>query len=214
MLSAPTAGRTRRDDIVSKLIHGEVDGERLSEIDFDLFFLLLSVAGNETTRNAIAHGMATFLENPEAYQAMVDDPSIIEATAVDEVLRYASPVMYFRRNVTQEMEYKGHRIQAGDKVSLWFISANRDEAVFDDPHTFDIHRSPNPHVAFGGGGPHHCIGAHLARMEMKLLFEELVARAPRIEKLGEPTRLRSNFINGLKHLPVRLVPAEERASVV
>ena len=193
-----------RDDIVSKLIHGEVDGEKLSEMDFDLFFLLLSVAGNETTRNALAHGMNALLDNPAQYQAMVDDPSIIEATALDEVLRWASPVMYFRRNVSQDTEYKGHQLRQGDKISIWFISANRDETVFDNPYDFDIFRNPNPHVAFGGGGPHHCLGVHLAKMEMKVLFEELVARAPRIDKLAEPARLRSNFINGLKHLPVQL----------
>ncbi len=192
-----------RDDIVSKLIHGEVDGERLSETDFDLFFLLLAVAGNETTRNALSHGLAALLDNPEQYAALVDDPSIIDRTAIDEVLRWGTPVMYFRRNVTEDLDYKGHRLAAGDKVGLWFISANRDEEVFDDPYVFDIHRSPNPHVAFGGGGPHHCIGTHLARMEMKVLFEEFVNRAPRLEKLGEPARLRSNFINGIKHLPIR-----------
>jgi cholest-4-en-3-one 26-monooxygenase len=201
-----------RDDIVSKLIHGEVDGERLSEMDFDLFFLLLAVAGNETTRNALSHGMAALLDNPDAYRALVDEPSIIGTTAVDEVLRYASPVMYFRRNLTEDLDYKGHHIAAGDKVSLWFISANRDERVFDDPHAFDVARDPNPHVAFGGGGPHHCLGVHLARMEMKVLFEELVARVPQVDKLGEPVRLRSNFINGLKHLPIRLVPAKHRVS--
>ncbi len=194
-----------RDDIVSRLIHGEVDGEKLSEMDFDLFFLLLAVAGNETTRNALSHGMAALLDHPEAYQAMVDDPSIIGTTVIDEVLRWGSPVMYFRRNMTEDMDYKGHHIKVGDKVSLWYMSANRDERVFDDPYTFDIHRDPNPHVAFGGGGPHHCIGSHLAKMEMKVLFEELVARVPRIEKLGEPDRLRSSFINGIKHLPVQLV---------
>ena len=193
-----------RDDIVSKLIHGEVDGERLSETDFDLFFLLLAVAGNETTRNALSHGLAALLQNPEQYAALVDDPSIIESTAVDEVLRYGTPVMYFRRNVTKDLDYKGHHIAAGDKVSLWYISANRDEEVFADPYSFDIHRNPNPHVAFGGGGPHHCIGTHLARMEMKVLFEEFVKRAPRIEQLAEPSRLRSNFINGIKHLPIRV----------
>ena len=164
-------------------------------------------------RNALSHGLAALLDNPQAYQELVDDPSIIGETAIDEVLRYGSPVMYFRRNVTQDMEYKGHHIAAGDKVSLWYISANRDERVFDDPYTFDIHRNPNPHVAFGGGGPHHCIGTHLARMEMKVLFEELVARVPRIEKLAEPSRLRSNFINGIKHLPVQLVTAKQPASV-
>ena len=199
-----------RDDIVSKLIHGDVDGESLSETDFDLFFLLLSVAGNETTRNALSHGMAALLQSPQQYQEMVDEPSIIGSTAVDEVLRWGSPVMYFRRNVTEDMDYKGHHIAAGDKVSLWYISANRDESVFENPYTFDIHRNPNPHVAFGGGGPHHCIGTHLARMEMKVLFEELVARVPRIEQLAEPSRLRSNFINGLKHLPVQLVAAPGR----
>ena len=193
-----------RDDIVSKLIHGEVDGEKLSETDFDLFFLLLAVAGNETTRNALSHGLAALLNAPEQYQAIVDDPAIIDATGVDEVLRYGSPVMYFRRNTTQDLDYKGHHIAAGDKISLWYISANRDETVFEDPHSFNVHRNPNPHVAFGGGGPHHCIGTHLARLEMKVLFEELVARAPRIDKLAEPSRLRSNFINGLKHLPVHL----------
>ena len=134
-----------RDDIVSKLIHGEVDGERLSETDFDLFFLLLAVAGNETTRNALSHGLAALLDNPEQYQEIVDDPSIIEATGVDEVLRYGSPVMYFRRNVTEDLDYKDHHIAKGDKVSLWFISANYDERVFDNPRAFDIHRDPNPH---------------------------------------------------------------------
>ena len=193
-----------RDDIVSKLIHGEVDGEQLSETDFDLFFLLLAVAGNETTRNALSHGLAALLQNPEQYQALVDDPSIIDTTGVDEVLRVGTPVMYFRRNVTEDLDYKGHHIAAGDKVSLWYISANRDEEVFDDPYSFNIHRNPNPHVAFGGGGPHHCIGTHLARMEMKVLFEEFVKRAPRIEQLAEPSRLRSNFINGIKHLPIRV----------
>lgn len=202
-----------REDIVSTLIHGEVDGECLSEMDFDLFFLLLAVAGNETTRNALSHGMAALLEDPVSYSALVDDPALIETTVIDEVLRYGCPVMYFRRNLTQDMEYKGHQLKAGEKASLWYISANRDERVFDDPHRFDIHRSPNPHVAFGGGGPHHCLGAHLARMEMKVLFEELVARVPRIESLGPPTRLRSNFINGIKHLPLQFVPAQRPVTV-
>lgn len=202
-----------RDDIVSKLIHGEVEGEKLSEMDFDLFFMLLAVAGNETTRNVLSHGFNAFLDNPQAYQDIVDDPSLIEATAMDEVLRFGTPVMYFRRNMTEDMEYKGHSIREGDKVALYYISANYDERVFADPMKFDIHRSPNPHVAFGGGGPHHCLGSHLAQMEMKVLFEELVARAPQIEKLGEPDRLRSNFINGIKHLPVRLEPAKRPASI-
>ena len=194
-----------RDDIVSRLIHGEVDGDRLSEMDFDLFFMLLAVAGNETTRNALSHGMAALLANPSQFELLAANPSIMGGTGGDEVLRHASPVMYFRRNVTKDFEYKGHHIAEGDKVSIWFIAANHDEDVFDSPSTFDLTRDPNPHVAFGGGGPHHCLGAHLARLEIKVLFEELVARVSRVEALGEPVRLRSNFINGIKHLPVRLV---------
>lgn len=193
-----------RDDIVSTLIHSEVDGDRLSEMDFNLFFLLLSVAGNETTRNAMSHGMAALLEHPEQYQMMVEDPDVIP-TAIEEILRWASPVMYFRRNATKDLEYKGHQIREGDKISLWYISANRDEDVFDRPHTFDITRDPNPHIAFGGGGPHFCLGANLARMEMKIIFEELTRRVPKVESLQSPDRLRSNFINGIKHLPVQLI---------
>ena len=196
-----------RDDIVSKLIHGEVEGEKLSEMDFNLFFMLLSVAGNETTRNAMAHGMAALLDNPDQYQMLVDDPSLVDK-AIEEILRWASPVMYFRRNITEDVEYKGQQLKDGDKISLWYISANRDETVFDDPFRFDILRDPNEHIAFGGGGPHHCLGANLARMELKVLFEELVQRVPRMEKLGEPERLRSYFINGIKHLPVRMVASQ------
>jgi cholest-4-en-3-one 26-monooxygenase len=195
-----------RDDIVSTLIHSEVDGDHLSEMDFNLFFLLLSVAGNETTRNAMSHGMLALLENPSQYQMLVDDPSRVEL-AIEEILRWASPVMYFRRNITRDTTYKGHKFEEGDKIALYYISANRDEAVFDDPSVFDITRDPNPHIAFGGGGPHFCLGANLARMEMKVLFEELVRRAPRVEQHGAPERLRSNFLNGIKHLPVRLIPS-------
>jgi cholest-4-en-3-one 26-monooxygenase len=192
-----------RQDIISALIHGEVDGDKLSETDFNLFFLLLAVAGNETTRNAMSHGMHALLAHPDQYQAMVDDPSLVDS-AVEEILRWASPVMYFRRNITHDLEYKGQQLREGDKITLWYISANRDEDVFDDPFRFDILRDPNPHIAFGGGGPHHCLGANLARMEMQVLFNALVRRAPRVDQLGEPERLRSNFINGLKHLPVQL----------
>ena len=195
---------TPRSDIVSNLIHSVVDGDQLSEMDFCQFFLLLSVAGNETTRNAISHGMAAFLEFPDQYRMLVEDPALID-TAIDEILRWATPVMFFRRNVTVDTDYKGHQLKEGDKVGLFYISANRDETVFEDPYRFDITRSPNPHIAFGGGGPHFCLGAQLARMEMKLLFQELISRAPRVEQLGEPERLRSNFINGIKHLPVQLI---------
>jgi cholest-4-en-3-one 26-monooxygenase len=193
-------------DIVSNLVNSVIDGDQLSDMDFNLFFLLLSVAGNETTRNAISHGMAALLDHPDQYRMLVEDPSLMDG-AIEEILRWASPVMFFRRNITEDTTYAGHELKEGDKVSLWYISANRDETVFDDPYRFDITRDPNPHIAFGGGGPHFCLGANLARMEMKLLFSELTSRAPHIEKLGEPERLRSNFINGIKHLPVRLTGA-------
>ena len=196
-----------KDDIVTTLLSAEVDGDQLSEMDFNLFFLLLAVAGNETTRNAIAHGMHALLHNPEQYAELVADPSGLIDSATEEILRWASPVMYFRRNVTKDTEIRGQEIKAGEKVAIYYVSANRDEDVFDDPFRFDIHRDPNPHVAFGGGGPHFCLGANLARMEIRLLFEELARRVPRIEALGDADRLRSNFIGGIKHLPVRLQTA-------
>jgi cholest-4-en-3-one 26-monooxygenase len=192
-----------QDDIISALLSSEVDGESLSDMDFNLFFLLLSVAGNETTRNAIAHGMNAFLENPEQYDRLASDPQKYIAGATEEILRWASPVMYFRRNATKDFQLRDQTIKAGDKISLWYISANRDEDVFVDPFRFDIEREPNNHVAFGGGGPHFCLGAQLARMEIHVLFEELVRRVPKVEQLGPPDRLRSNFIGGIKHLPVR-----------
>jgi cholest-4-en-3-one 26-monooxygenase len=191
-----------RDDIMTALLTAEVDGDRMSDMDFNLFFMLLSVAGNETTRNAISHGMNAFLENPDQYQALVDDPSLIDS-ATEEMVRWASPVMYFRRNATDDVEIRGQQIKAGDKLSIWYASANRDEEVFEDPFRFDIRRDPNPHIAFGGGGPHFCLGANLARMEIRVLFQELIRRVPRVEALGQADRLRSNFIAGIKHLPVR-----------
>jgi cholest-4-en-3-one 26-monooxygenase len=195
-----------RQDIVTTLLNAEVDGDTLSELDFNLFFLLLSVAGNETTRNAIAHGMNAFLDNPDQWDLLVSDPAARIDGAVEEILRWATPVLFFRRNCTRDTELGGQTIRAGEKISLWYISANRDESVFDDPFRFDITRDPNPHIAFGGGGPHFCLGAQLARLEIRLLFEELARRVPRLEAQGEPDRLRSNFIGGIKHLPVRLSP--------
>jgi cholest-4-en-3-one 26-monooxygenase len=192
-----------KDDIITALLSAEVDGDSLSDMDFNLFFLLLSVAGNETTRNAISHGMNAFLENPDQYDMLVADPSGRIVGATEEILRWATPVMYFRRNATRDFELRGETIKAGDKISLWYISGNRDEEVFEDPFRFDIERDPNPHIAFGGGGPHFCLGAQLARMEIHVLFEELARRVPKVEALGPPDRLRSNFIGGIKHLPVR-----------
>jgi cholest-4-en-3-one 26-monooxygenase len=195
-----------REDIITKLLSADVDGDQLSALDFNLFFLLLAVAGNETTRNAISHGMNAFLENPEQYALLQAKPELID-TAVEEILRWASPVMYFRRNVTEDLDYKGHQLKAGEKVGIWYVSANRDEDVFSDPFSFDVARQPNDHIAFGGGGPHHCLGANLARMEIKLLFEELTSRVRAVQAVGAPSRLRSNFIGGIKHLPVSLVAA-------
>jgi cholest-4-en-3-one 26-monooxygenase len=195
------------DDIITALLSSEVDGESLSDMDFNLFFLLLSVAGNETTRNAIAHGMNAFLENPDQWELLVGDPEAHLPTAVEEILRWASPVMYFRRNATRDTVVGGETIEAGDKISLWYISANRDEDVFDDPFRFDILREPNEHIAFGGGGPHHCLGANLARMEIKVLFEELLPRLADVAIDGPIDRLRSNFIAGIKRLPIRVTAA-------
>jgi cholest-4-en-3-one 26-monooxygenase len=197
---------TPRDDIITALLSADVDGESLSDMDFNLFFLLLSVAGNETTRNAIAHGMNAFLEHPDQWRLFSSDLEAHTHGATEEILRWASPVMYFRRNVTRDTEIGGKAVKEGDKITLWYISGNRDEDVFDDPFAFDITRSPNNHIAFGGGGPHFCLGAQLARMEIYVLFEELAKRVGHVEALGEPDRLRSNFIGGIKHLPVRYHP--------
>jgi cholest-4-en-3-one 26-monooxygenase len=206
MYSNELATRRRaepRDDIVTALLNADVDGDQLSEIDFNLFFLLLAVAGNETTRNALSHGIHALIEHPDQFRMLKSDPSLVPS-ATEEILRWASPVMYFRRNVTRDVEVNGHQFKAGEKVGLWYISANRDERVFDDPFRFNIKRTPNEHVAFGGGGPHFCLGANLARMEMNMMFEELVRRVDSVEQIGDAKRLRSNFVNGLKHLPVRM----------
>ena len=192
-----------QDDVVTTLLNSDVDGDRLSEMDFNLFFLLLAVAGNETTRNALSHGVLTMIEHPDQYRLLRQNPELVPS-ATEEILRWASPVMYFRRNITRDTTLAGQPLKAGEKISIWYISANRDETVFKDPFKFDITRAPNEHVAFGGGGPHFCLGASLARLEMNLLFDELVKRVDSIELTGEVKRLRSNFINGIKHLPVRI----------
>ncbi|MEB3103680.1 cytochrome P450 [Ferviditalea candida] len=191
------------DDLVTKLIHSEIDGERLSEREFDTMFLLLVVAGNETTRQAIAHGLHAFIENPDQIARLQQDPSLMPS-AVEEILRWASPVLHFRRTAVTDTELYGKTIHAGDKVVMWFASANRDEAVFEDPFRFDIARSPNPHLAFGQGGPHACLGSYLARLEIKVMFEELLPRLHNLSLNGSPVRMRSNFTNALKQMPVRL----------
>ncbi len=205
--------RQPREDIVTALITAEVDGHKLSELDFNLFFLLLAVAGNETTRNAISHAMLALIEHPDQRRRLLDDPRLIDL-AIEEFLRWASPVMHFRRTATRDTEIRGQRIAAGDRVVIWHISANRDEDVFPDPFTFDIGRNPDKsagHVAFGGGGAHFCLGANLARAEMKVMLQELLARTPDMELDGPVERLRSNFINGIKRMPVTYTPTAATA---
>jgi cholest-4-en-3-one 26-monooxygenase len=189
------------DDLMSVLTQVEIEGEQLSELELELFFLLLTVAGNETTRNLISGGMVAFFENPDQWQLLRDDRSLLPG-AVEEMLRYVSPVMDFRRQTTEALELEGQVIEADSKVVFYHVSANRDEAVFENPHAFDITRDPNPHIAFGAGGPHFCLGANLARLEIRTMFEHLLDRMPDIELDGEVQRLQSPFINGVKHIPV------------
>ncbi len=192
-----------RADLMSVLTGVELDGERLTELEVDLFFMLLAVAGNETTRNLIGHGMLALLEHPDVYRELTNDPTLLPL-AVEEMLRFGSPVMHFRRTAAKNTDVNGFPVAEGEKVVIWYVSANRDETVFADPLRFDIRRDPNPHVAFGGGGPHFCLGANLARLEIRVMFEEMLRRLPDLEQAGPAVRLRSNFINGIKHLPVRV----------
>lgn len=194
------------DDILSVLIGAEIGGDRLSELELDMFFLLLAVAGNETTRNLISHGMVALIEHPDQRAKLLADPSILPL-AIEEMLRWGCPVMHFRRTATCDTEIAGQAVSEGDKVVFWHISANRDDAVFDDPYTFDVTRSPNDHVAFGGGGPHFCLGSNLARLEIRVMFEEVLRRLPDMELSGPVERLRSNFINGIKHAPMKFRPS-------
>jgi cytochrome P450 len=198
-------GRFRRDnptdDLTSALVNANIDGESLTDQELGSFFILLVVAGNETTRNAIAHGLHLFTVNPGQREILQTDFERNIPGAVEEIVRYASPVIWMRRTATRDTEINGNAFRAGDKVVLYYWSANRDETVFDRPDVFDITRDPNPHVGFGGPGPHFCLGAHLARREITVMFRELFTRAPGIRATGEPDRLLSNFINGIKHLP-------------
>ncbi len=196
------------NDLVSALVTSEVDGEKLTPQELASFFILLVVAGNETTRNAIAHGLWALTEHPGEKQRWLDDIDGLAPTAVEEIVRWASPVIHFRRTVTQDGVRLGdHEFSEGDKVVLWYWSGNRDEAVFEAPARFDLGRTPNDHIGFGGPGPHFCLGAHLARREMTVMFGELLRRLPDIRSVGEPDRLRSGFINGIKHLRAEWTPA-------
>jgi methyl-branched lipid omega-hydroxylase len=192
-----------RDDLTTALVTTEVDGERLSAQEIGSFFILLCVAGNETTRNAISHGVLALSEHPEQQRRWAADPDLTR-TAVEELVRWASPVTWMRRTATQDGEVNGHRFSAGDKFLLFYGSANRDPEVFRDPEVLDLARDPNPHVGFGAHGPHFCLGAHLARREIGVAFRTVFDRLPDLEVCGEPVRLRSSFVNGIKHLPARL----------
>lgn len=190
------------EDIVTKLLTADVEGEKLEQREFEYFFLLLAVAGNETTRNLISGGLLALLQHPEQLERLLADRSLLPS-AVEEMLRWVSPVMAFRRTTTRDTEVRGVPISAGDAVMLWYPSANRDEEHFPDPFRFDVGRTPNDHLAFGGRGPHHCLGANLARLEIRAMFEEVLDRMGDIELASPPDRLQSNLICGIKHLPIR-----------
>ncbi len=192
---------TPRDDLMSALLHGEIEGQRLSPLEFDSFFLLLAVAGNETTRNLIAHGLLLLLEHPEALERLRTDRSLLPP-AIEEMLRFRSPVMYMRRDALDDCELEGRRIRKGDKLLMFYPSANRDEAVFERPDEFIIDRKHNHHLAFGVG-EHFCIGTHLARLETRVMFDAVLDRMHDIELTGPISYLRSNLIDGVKHIPIK-----------
>jgi len=189
------------DDLLSALVNAEVDGERLAPYELGSFFILLLVAGNETTRNAISWGLKALTEYPDQKKMWMDNFDGVQRHAVEEIIRYASPVMFMRRTATRDgVVLGGQEFKEGDKFLLYYISGNRDEDVFDDPYNLNLRREPNNHIAFGGPGPHFCLGANLARQEIKVMFKELFQFLPDIEMAGDPQHLQSNFINGIKHM--------------
>ena len=197
---AAARAETPAEDLVSALVTANIDGEQLTTAELASFFILLVVAGNETTRNALSHALMLFTEFPEQRALLLADLENRLPGAVEEIVRYSSPVMFMRRTLTRDYVMNGQAYRKDDKAVLFYYSANRDEAVFADPERFDITRSPNPHVGFGGAGPHYCLGAHLARRELTVGLRELLTRVPDITA-GQPDRLLSSFINGIKHLP-------------
>jgi cytochrome P450 len=208
MLAYSAALRSRKraqpgSDIASALLAAEVDGEKLGDLEFDGFFLLLINAGGDTTRNLVGGGMLALLEHPAEYARLRADRSLLP-TAIEEMLRFVSPVIHMRRTASADTELGGQPIRAGDKVVLWYGSANRDGEIFPSPDRFDVARSPNEHVAFGGGGVHYCLGANLARVEIHALFERILDRLSGLELAGRVERLPSVFINGPRRMPVRL----------
>jgi cytochrome P450 len=193
------------EDLTSVLVHAEVDGDRLTEQEMGSFFILLVAAGNETTRNAISHGMKALSDFPDERRVWMENFDAVAPTAVEEIVRWASPVIFMRRTATCDTEIAGQKIREGEKLLLFYGSGNRDEAVFTDPYRFDVRRNPNEHVGFGGG-PHFCLGANLARREITVMFREIFRRLPDLEVTGEPERLLSAFIHGIKHMPCRFTP--------
>ncbi len=205
MYAIELAGRRRvepAEDLTTLMLAVEVDGEAMTDVQFGSFFVQLVTAGNDTTRTMLSSGLLALLQHPDQLAELRADPSLIPG-AVEEILRWANPLHYFRRTATADTELRGVTIRAGDKVAMMYTSANRDEAVFLRPHEFDVHRDPNPHLSFGTG-EHFCLGIHLARLEGRVFFEELLAHFPTIELVGEPKRQRSNLNNALKELPVVL----------
>jgi len=189
---------------VSVLVNGEVDGEKLNDLEFNSFFLLIALAGNETTRTVTSQAMRLLIEHPDQRALLVDDPSLLTG-AVEEILRYNPAVIHFRRTATADTQLGGQAIKKGEKVVIWYPSINRDESMFDDPDTFDIRRSPNEHLAFGVG-EHFCLGANLARVQLNAILGELVSRLPDMEFAGPVRRLHSNFIDGIKEMRLSFTP--------
>jgi cytochrome P450 len=195
-----------QDDLVSAMMHAQVDGEPLQPMEMASFFILLAAAGNETTRNAISHGVRLLTQHEDQRAVWQADPDGVGTTGAEEIVRWATPVIHFRRTATQDTVIGDQPIAAGDKVVMWYESANRDERAFDDPFTFDVTRTPNEHVGFGAGGPHFCLGANLARREIRVMFAELFRWLPDIRATDEPDYLRSGFIHGIKRMPCEFTP--------
>jgi cytochrome P450 len=196
-----------REDLMTALATGTVQGRPLTDVEFAHYVSLMIVAGNDTTRHTIGHGLHALIDDPTQVALLLEEPSLY-ARAAEEMVRWATPAMYFRRTATRDTELRGRAIREGDKVVTWYIAANRDPEVFEDPYRFDVTRWPNPQVAFGpqGASLHFCLGADLARMEVRVLFEELLPQVASMELTGTPERMRSNFHNGYKHLPVACIP--------
>jgi len=211
MAMADERGKNPTDDIVTTLIEADLDGEKLSDDEFGFFVIMLAVAGNETTRNSITHGMIAFSQNPDQWELFKKErPS----TAADEIVRWATPVSAFQRTANKDLELGGVQIEKGQRLVMSYRSANFDEEIFEHPHTFDILRDPNPHVGFGGTGAHYCIGANLARMTINLIFNAVADHMPDLKPVGEPERLRSGWLNGIKHWQVDYTGAGEPANQV